>query len=80
MFRAFGHTNSSVLDGGLPAWESTLNVEESSHSPSTPKPVQYPPPSLDGNVIRGIFFYQICVQHNNLNFRLRTNDIEQFQV
>ncbi|KAF9649036.1 Rhodanese-like protein, partial [Thelephora ganbajun] len=53
MFRAFGHTNSSVLDGGLPAWESTLNVEESSHPPSTPDPVQYSPPSLDGSVIRG---------------------------
>jgi len=53
MFRAFGHKNSSVLDGGLPAWESTLNVEESSHTPSTPKPTQYSPPSLDGSVIRG---------------------------
>ncbi|KAF9643839.1 thiosulfate sulfurtransferase [Thelephora ganbajun] len=41
MFRAFGHTNSSVLNSGLPAWESTLN------------PVQYSPPSLDGSVIRG---------------------------
>ena len=54
MFRAFGHTNSSVLDGGLPAWESTLNVEESSHTPLTPKPVQYSPPSLDEGFIRGI--------------------------
>jgi len=53
MFRAFGHTNSSVLDGGLPAWESTLNVEESSQTPLTPKPVQYSPPALDGNAIRG---------------------------
>jgi len=53
MFRAFGHTNSSVLDGGLPAWESTLNVEESSHAPSTPKPAQYSPPSLEGSVVRG---------------------------
>jgi len=52
MFRAFGHTNSSVLDGGLPAWESTLNVEESSHAPSTPKAAKYSPPSLDGSVIR----------------------------
>lgn len=54
MFRAFGHTNSSVLDGGLPAWESTLNVEESSHPPSTPKLAKYSPPSLDKSVIRGI--------------------------
>ena len=55
MFRAFGHTISSVLDGGLPAWESTLNVEESSNAPSTPKPVKYSPPALDGNVIRSTF-------------------------
>lgn len=54
MFRAFGHTNSSVLDGGLPAWESTLNVEESSYPPLTPKPVQYSPPPLDEGVIRGV--------------------------
>ena len=71
MFRAFGHKNSSVLDGGLPAWESTLNVEESSHTPTTPKPVKYSPPSLDGNVIRGIFARsKHYVQHNNLSFRL----------
>lgn len=55
MFRAFGHTNSSVLDGGLPAWESTLNVEESSRAPSIPKPVQYSTPPLDEGVIRGIW-------------------------
>lgn len=54
MFRAFGHTNSSVLDGGLPAWESTLNVEETSSPPLTPEPTQYSPPSLDESVIRGI--------------------------
>lgn len=54
MFRAFGHANSSVLDGGLPGWESTLNVEESSSAPFTPKPVEYSPPPLDGDVIRGI--------------------------
>ena len=53
MFRAFGHSNSSVLDGGLPAWESTLNVEESSYVPLTPEPVQYSSPSLDESVIRG---------------------------
>jgi len=55
MFRAFGHTNSSVLDGGLPAWESTLNVEESSNAPPAPKAVKYPLPSFDGRVIRGTF-------------------------
>jgi len=56
MFRAFGHAKSSVLDGGLPAWESTLNVEESSHGPFTPEPTQYSPPSLNKSVIRGIVF------------------------
>jgi thiosulfate/3-mercaptopyruvate sulfurtransferase len=55
MFRAFGHTNSSVLDGGLPTWESSLNVEESSRAPLIPEPVQYSPPPLDESVIRGMF-------------------------
>ena len=53
MFRAFGHTNSSVLNGGLPAWESTLNVDESSRIPLAPKPVPYSPPPLNKGVIRG---------------------------
>lgn len=63
MFRAFGHTNSSVLDGGLPAWESTLNVEESSPAPMTPKPARYPPPPLDKSVIRGTlcFIQLLCL-------------------
>ena len=32
--------------------ESTLNAEESSHTPLVPEPVQYPPPSFDERVTR----------------------------
>jgi len=50
---SFGHANSGVHDSGPPAWESTLNVEESSNAPSTPGPTEYSAPSPDGSVILG---------------------------
>lgn len=51
MFRAFGHTRSSVLDGGLPAWEAHGGSMESGESSPVNKS-KYPTPTLDESVIR----------------------------
>jgi hypothetical protein len=52
MFRAFGHVNSCILDGGLPRWESEgFMTEGSRHVPEVKKTV-YPTPSLDQATIR----------------------------
>jgi len=53
MFRAFGHQNSSILDGGLPAWQSHDHPTETASDPThTPEPSVYPPPVLDESFIR----------------------------
>jgi thiosulfate/3-mercaptopyruvate sulfurtransferase len=53
MFRAFGHQNSSILDGGLPEWESFKNAIETETDPEyQPEKSVYPTPTLDGSVIR----------------------------
>jgi len=78
MFRAFGHTNSGVLDSGLPAWESTLNVEESSHVPSTAsQPGISSPPPMGASyglfrVVSGLY-----VRCNNSGSRPRANGVER---
>ena len=52
MFKAFGHKRASVLNGGLPAWESYgLHIEE--FAPGEAGAVEYPVPTLDQNVLRG---------------------------
>ncbi|KAF8895053.1 Rhodanese-like domain-containing protein [Gymnopilus junonius] len=51
MFRAFGHTNSSVLNGGLPAWVNEQLPVESS-MPSEPRPTTYSAPDLKEQAIR----------------------------
>ncbi|KAK0208516.1 Rhodanese-like domain-containing protein [Desarmillaria ectypa] len=51
MFRSFGHTNSSVVNGGLPYWENLgFPIEEG--PASVPKPAEYPTPTLDVSAIR----------------------------
>ena len=51
MFKAFGHKRASVLNGGLPAWESYgLHIEE--FAPGEAGAVEYPIPTLDQNVDR----------------------------
>ncbi|PPR01321.1 hypothetical protein CVT26_015402 [Gymnopilus dilepis] len=51
MFRTFGHTNSSVLNGGLPGWvHDQLPVDTA--APSEPHPTTYPPPDLKEEAIR----------------------------
>jgi thiosulfate/3-mercaptopyruvate sulfurtransferase len=51
MFRTFGHTNSSVLDGGLPRWVAEGYMTESGPPAEVPKSV-YPTPTLDESVIK----------------------------
>ena len=51
MFRSFGHEQSSVLDGGLPRWESEGLPTESGPVAATPK-TKYPAPTLASENIR----------------------------
>lgn len=51
MFRNFGHTNSSVLNGGLPGWvDERLPVDIS--VPAEPRSASYPIPDLNEQAIR----------------------------
>ncbi|KAK0198615.1 Rhodanese-like domain-containing protein [Armillaria mellea] len=51
MFRSFGHTNSSIVNGGLPYWEDLgFPIEEG--PASVPKLAEYPTPMLDASAIR----------------------------
>ncbi|EIN13574.1 Rhodanese-like protein [Punctularia strigosozonata HHB-11173 SS5] len=52
MFRAFGHANSSVLNGGLPAW-IVAGYDTESGPIKTPEKTAYPTPTLDEHVVRG---------------------------
>jgi thiosulfate/3-mercaptopyruvate sulfurtransferase len=56
MFRAFGHTNSSVLNGGLLRWISEGYAVENS-APAEVQPTQYPTPALDASLLRGMFWF-----------------------
>ncbi|THV05968.1 Rhodanese-like protein [Dendrothele bispora CBS 962.96] len=51
MFRSFGHSNSSVLDGGLPMWESESYPLESGPLSEVPK-TKYPTPEFNDQSIR----------------------------
>ncbi|KAK7463824.1 hypothetical protein VKT23_005761 [Stygiomarasmius scandens] len=51
MFRSFGHSNSSVLDGGLPMWESESHPVQSGPLPEIQR-AEYPTPELDHQSIR----------------------------
>lgn len=51
MFRSFGHEQSSVLDGGLPRWESEGLPTESGPVVETPR-TEYPAPTLASENIR----------------------------
>ncbi|KAI0786025.1 Rhodanese-like domain-containing protein [Abortiporus biennis] len=57
MFRALGHNRSSILDGGLPAWEHHGCPTESGEMSSQDSNVSYPPPKFDETVIRD--YYQM---------------------
>ncbi|KIY45342.1 Rhodanese-like protein [Fistulina hepatica ATCC 64428] len=46
MFRSFGHSNSSIIDGGLPRWE-TEGLPLTSEPAETPKPTEYQVPAVD---------------------------------
>ncbi|KIY63678.1 Rhodanese-like protein [Cylindrobasidium torrendii FP15055 ss-10] len=50
-FRSFGHANSTVLDGGLPAWlDSGFAVEDG--EPVKPQKTDYPTPQLSPTAIK----------------------------
>lgn len=52
MFRSFGHEQSSVLDGGLPRWESEgLPTESGPVTAGIPRS-KYPAPALESECIR----------------------------
>ncbi|KAF8523064.1 Rhodanese-like domain-containing protein [Hysterangium stoloniferum] len=53
MFRAFSHTNSSVLNGGLPRWvDEGHQVETGSESHASGPTVSYPTPTLNPAVVK----------------------------
>jgi len=65
MFRFFGHTNSSVIDGGLPRWiDENYTVETS--APAKPKPGSYAPPQLNVEAIRS---YEQMVSNAALDYQ-----------
>ncbi|KAI9460256.1 Rhodanese-like domain-containing protein [Lactarius psammicola] len=51
MFRSFGHNNSSVLDGGLPGWETEGLPTETGHAEKTFKS-SYPVPDFASKNVR----------------------------
>ncbi|KAI0639189.1 Rhodanese-like protein [Trametes polyzona] len=52
MFRAFGHHRSSILDGGLPAWQAHGGATESGQEPAVAAKPEYPPPNLNKGVVK----------------------------
>ncbi|KAF9560216.1 Rhodanese-like protein [Agrocybe pediades] len=63
MFRTFGHTNSSVLDGGLPRWvDDGLPIDTG--SPTTPQRASYAPREFDATAIRN---YEQIVSNSQLD-------------
>jgi thiosulfate/3-mercaptopyruvate sulfurtransferase len=63
MFRAFGHENSSILDGGLPAWEAEgLPVDDS--PPKEAVRTRYLTPVLDTSTVAS---YKQIVSNSALN-------------
>jgi thiosulfate/3-mercaptopyruvate sulfurtransferase len=53
MLRAFGHTKSSVLDGGLPRWIAEGKPVDSNNSPL--QETSYAEPKYNEDVIRSEF-------------------------
>jgi thiosulfate/3-mercaptopyruvate sulfurtransferase len=51
MFRSFGHDQSSVLDGGLPGWETEGLLTEAGPAMEMPRS-KYPVPHLASENIR----------------------------
>lgn len=52
--QSFGHDKASILDGGLPRWESEgLPIETG--EPTEVKPSKYPPPELNKDAVRCMF-------------------------
>lgn len=60
MFRAFGHTNSSVLDGGLPRWEAEDLPVEAAEAENTSNggKADYPTPTYDTAVVRSAYLFE----------------------
>ena len=51
MFRAFGHKKSSILNGGLPRWESEGFAIDTTSLTSVEKAI-YPEPTFDAEVVK----------------------------
>jgi len=63
MFKSFGHEKASILDGGLPRWESEgLPIEAG--EPGEVKPSKYPPPELNKDAVRS---YEQIVENAKLD-------------
>ena len=58
MFRTFGHDNSSVLDGGLPGWETEGLPTETGHAEKILKS-SYPVPAFASENVRSKFLMAV---------------------
>ena len=77
MFRAFGHHNSSILDGGLPRWSAEgLPVE--TKPPGDVGKSQYATPTLDKDAIRSndCHAFPLSSTHKSKSSRLSANCIQ----
>ncbi|KAK7058263.1 hypothetical protein VNI00_001894 [Paramarasmius palmivorus] len=61
MFRSFGHTESSIVDGGSPRWEFE-GLPTETGSPKIPRKATYPKPSFDKLSVRD---YQQMVNNSS---------------
>ncbi|KAF4572704.1 hypothetical protein EYR36_007214 [Pleurotus pulmonarius] len=69
MFRAFGHTNSSVIDGGIPRWLAEgFPIEQGEPQPTHEK-TTYPVPELKTSLIQS---YDQIVKNSELSPRARS--------
>lgn len=76
MFRAFGHENSSVLDGGLPRWEIE-GLPLDTDTPKGKKKTFYPTPVLDRDTLRSEDSLTPGNQTSSIKiYRLRTNCLQ----
>lgn len=62
MFRAFGHTNSSILDGGLPRWEAEGNNVDTAPPQSASVTADYPEPKLNEAVVKSLYDFSLFME------------------
>ncbi|KAF7339667.1 hypothetical protein MSAN_02181700 [Mycena sanguinolenta] len=73
MFKAFGHQDTAILDGGLPRWEAEgLPLDQQEAPQDEAENITYPTPTLDSNAVRsyGQMVYNSGVNPSQFEFVL----------